>query len=154
MGTQKNYPMPKPRKVLPVRSATLLVIFDEKSELLLERRPPAGIWGGLWSLPELPPGASTESWSSERHLAIHASRTHAAFRHTFSHFHLDITPLELRVCVQPTHSIMEPAGLVWYKPPSIEQLGLPAPVRRLLEQLNPVNEEPLNDPHGELRQAR
>lgn len=151
--TQKLYPAAKPRKRLPVRKTTLLVIIDEAGEVLLERRPPSGIWGGLWSLPELA-DATPEAWGSQQGLVVHGRRYHPMFRHTFSHFHLDITPLELRVCAQPCNTIMEPAGRVWYKLPSITQLGLPAPIRRLLEQLKPINEEPLDDSHGELRQAR
>ncbi len=154
MEAQTRLPMAKPRKALPVRTATLLLVIDESGELLLEQRPPAGIWGGLWSLPELSAGASAEHWSRKQRLALRSSRSHAPFRHTFSHFHLDISPLELRVCAGQRDAIMEPARLVWYKPSSINQLGLPAPIRRLLEQLNPSNEEPLDDPHGELRQAR
>jgi len=153
-GAPKNYPAPKPRKRLPVRAATLLVVFDEAGELLLERRPPAGIWGGLWSLPELKPELTPDAWGSEHHMTIRERRSYPAFRHTFSHFHLDITPLELRVSAQQHDRIMEPVELVWYKPPSIRQLGLPAPVKCLLERLNPINEEQLDDSYGELRKAR
>lgn len=143
MGAQKSYPKAKPRKTLQVRHATLLVVIGEKGELLLERRPPAGIWGGLWSLPELLPDSTPEVWSNAHCLTIRERLNHPPFRHTFSHFHLDISPLELRVCEQAGNAIMEPTRLVWYKRPSIKQLGLPAPVRRLLEQLNPVKEEPI-----------
>lgn len=153
-GTQRQFPAAKPRKSLPQRGTTLLLVFDEAGELLLERRPPAGIWGGLWSLPELPAQMTPEAWCNTHGVAIRERHTHTPFRHTFSHFHLEITPLELRVCSTVPNVIMEPAGLVWYKPYSVNQLGLPAPIRRLLEQLNPVNEEPLDDPHGALRQTR
>ncbi|HEY0634879.1 MAG TPA: A/G-specific adenine glycosylase [Gammaproteobacteria bacterium] len=154
LGAQAHFPQPKPRKTLPVRAATLLLVHDASGALLLERRPPAGIWGGLWSLPELPADSTPHAWCSVHHLVMRNSLSHPPLRHTFSHFHLDITPLELRVNDGQGNAIMEAAQRVWYKPPSIAQLGLPAPIRRLLEQLNLINEEPLDDPHGELRQAR
>jgi A/G-specific adenine glycosylase len=140
---QSRYPVAKPRKSVPVRQATLLLVFDEAGDLLLERRPPSGIWGGLWSLPELSPESDPDTWGEEQRMKIDAAQEHAPFRHTFSHFHLDITPLELRVSHDAPNGVMEPAGLVWYKTKSIHQLGLPAPIRRLLEQLHPIEEEPV-----------
>ncbi|HEY0721887.1 MAG TPA: A/G-specific adenine glycosylase [Gammaproteobacteria bacterium] len=137
-GAASRFPQPKPRKALPIRTTTLLLVIDEAGELLLEQRPPTGIWGGLWSLPELSADATPEEWSDKQQLLLRAHHSHAPFRHTFSHFHLDITPLELRVCVASGDAVMEPAGRVWYKPSAIEQLGLPAPVRRMLEQLTPT----------------
>ena len=56
-------------------------------------------------------------------------------RHTFSHFHLDIAPQRLRVRPRPAGAIMEPDGAVWYKTHLCHQLGLPAPIKRLVGQL-------------------
>lgn len=151
-GEQGRFPEPRPRKALPVRAARLLVVRDERGEVMLERRPPAGIWGGLWSLPECPADADVIDWCRER-LGVqpHSVTAGEPFRHTFSHFHLDITPIHVVVGVA-TGGVMEPGARVWYKPDSFVQLGLPAPIRRLLEQTD--NDRSRNDdPNGELCEA-
>ena len=91
-GDVLSYPGKKPKKVLPVRTATLLALMQSNGELLLECRPPSGIWGGLWSLPELPEDTALDTWADQHHVSVSgAPETVMAFRHTFSHYHLDIT---------------------------------------------------------------
>jgi A/G-specific adenine glycosylase len=134
------YPEPKARKAIPVRAATLLLVTNPAGEVLLWRRPPAGIWGGLWSLPELEPGETLDAWCARQGTRAAAVEPWPGLRHTFSHFHLDISPLRVRV--EGTGSVMEPDGAVWYKAVHCEQLGLPAPIRRLLQGLQPEREHP------------
>lgn len=57
-------PSPKPRKAVPRREATLLVLQDG-CRILMETRPPTGIWGGLLSLPELPAGTKAGEWAAQ-----------------------------------------------------------------------------------------
>jgi len=135
-GTQARYPAAKPRKAVPVRTATLLLVTNEANEVLLVKRPPTGIWGGLWSLPELEPGLSPEAWCAARlGAAPRAVESRPGLRHTFSHFHLDIAPVRLRVA--ELRVVMEAGGGVWYKTDLCDQLGLPAPIKRLLRGLYP-----------------
>jgi A/G-specific adenine glycosylase len=138
---QAEYPGKKPKKVIPVRETQMLLLANAANEVLLQRRPPTGIWGGLLSLPELPMGDDVSLWC-EKHLgfAVTEQARWPVVRHTFSHFHLDITPVRIAtksVAASNTHtmSVMEGADWVWYKG-CTEAGGLPAPVARLLDQVN------------------
>lgn len=136
---QRDYPAPRPRKHLPVRQTTMLLLFNALGEVLLERRPPSGIWGGLWSLPEWDGAQGVEEWCRHRYgCTVGAPRRNDVLRHTFSHFHLDILPLALPA--EPCrHMTMESRGIVWYNTQHPDERGLAAPVRRLLQQVTPTN---------------
>lgn len=150
-GEPARYPAPRPRKTLPERQATFLLVSNDAGEVLLERRPPGGIWGGLWSLPEAE-GESAAQWCRRHGLRLRAETPWPVLRHSFSHFHLAIAPLHVRV-KEAAGAVMEAGGAVWYKTELCDQLGLPAPIKRLLARLARDNEETNNDPHGELREA-
>lgn len=135
-NTISKYPGRKPKKVLPVKETTLLIIENAKGEVLLKKRPPSGIWGGLWSFPELSEASFDQS-------ALCNTRQGKTFRHTFSHFHLDISPLfcELKFCEPNRGGIAEKAGVkesdavTWYNPKEPPQLGLAAPVAKIIDSL-------------------
>ncbi|MGD2112590.1 MAG: A/G-specific adenine glycosylase [Gammaproteobacteria bacterium] len=131
-GRQADYPQARPAKALPVRTVALLLLGNPAGELLLERRPPAGIWGGLWSLPELAADADIGAWCAQR-LGLPVTRTGEwpVLRHTFSHFHLDITPVLARTDAARGR-IMDAGLQVWYKPGQADERGLAAPVARLV----------------------
>ncbi|MBI5899692.1 MAG: A/G-specific adenine glycosylase [Rhodocyclales bacterium] len=140
-GRTTELPSPKPRTAVPRREATLLVLLDG-DRVLLETRPPSGIWGGLLSLPELPATADAASWAAQ-HFACRVVAVSPAptFDHAFSHFRLRITPLLL--LVEPLAVAREP-GLRWVGADEVAQTGLPAPVRRILEGLvQPSGSNPL-----------
>ena len=138
-------PTPKPRKTLPVKTVRMLLLRNDQQQILLEKRPPTGIWGGLWSLPEMPLKDEVKDWCKAHYqLSIKASEELPVLRHTFSHFHLDITPCIAEVN-NPDQSVMEAQRRVWYKacqtdreqPVSVEaSLGLATPVSYLLNSLN------------------
>lgn len=132
-GDPTHYPVPRPRKTLPERRTTLLLVTNEHNEVLLERRPPSGIWGGLWTLPETTEESAAQ-WCGRRGLALRAEHAWPVLRHSFSHFHLDISPLHVRVA-DAGGAIMEAGDAVWYKTELCDQLGLPAPIKRLLARL-------------------
>ncbi len=135
MQRVQEFPAARPRKSLPVRAATLLIIRDANGHVLLERRPPAGIWGGLWSLPEWPQDDPVEAWCARRFgLTVHQPTLGEVLRHTFSHFHLDIQPLMLEAA-SAGHRVMEPGDVVWYNTQQPDARGLAAPVERLLAQV-------------------
>lgn len=136
-GQQAEYPGKKPKKKIPVRETQMLLLSNKNNEVLLQRRPPAGIWGGLLSLPEVSMDDELGLWS-ERHLgfALKEQKRWPVMRHTFSHFHLDITPVVVKAIDKaPTMSVMEGAEWVWYKD-GVDSGGLPAPVTRLLGRLS------------------
>jgi A/G-specific adenine glycosylase len=125
-------PSPRPKKVLPVKRTLMLLIHNAKGEILLQRRPPSGIWGGLWSLPEvdtLPAAATTLG------LALDEAATELLppLRHTFSHYQLEITPARVAL-KDPTNSVMEGPPILWYNSEQPATIGLAAPVKRLLER--------------------
>jgi len=134
-GREADYPSPKPRRQLPVRSTRMLLLRSRIGEVLLERRPPAGIWGGLWSFPECSPDADIAAWCRERlGLLVTVETPWRALRHDFSHFRLDITPIPAKVA-EADGRVMDGERFVWYNTARLEHLGMPAPARLLLAAL-------------------
>jgi A/G-specific adenine glycosylase len=131
-GTITAYPGRKPKKSTPVRAVSMLLLRREDGQVLLERRPPSGIWGGLWSLPEFSTVDEAVQWSGTKGAGCEIWEI---VRHTFSHFHLDITPVVIEANGQ-VNAIHEDRDSQWYDPANPEALGLAAPVSKLLEQLN------------------
>ena len=131
--TVGDYPGKKPRKTIPVRSTCMLLLIDADQSVLLEQRPPSGIWGGLWSFPECPSDSDPVQWSRE-HLQLQISDLHTlpSLRHTFSHFHLDITPVLARAV---SAGIMDSPQHIWYNSSRSAARGFPAPVKQLLDTL-------------------
>ena len=132
-----NFPTPKKRKALPVKSTQMLLLQNEAGDILLQQRPPSGIWGGLWSLPEYDENNSSNitQWCEHQlGLIISTIQIQTVFRHTFSHFHLDIIPITCHV-KGPANHVMEDTRGVWYNTQRPESLGLPAPVVKILNQL-------------------
>jgi A/G-specific adenine glycosylase len=136
-GNPAAYPGKKPRKVLPVRDVRMLLVRDPAGQVVLEQRPPQGIWGGLWGLPELAMSDDPLAWCRQQFGSEpQAQRVLPLRRHTFSHFHLDITPLEI-LLPEPGWLALEGPDRVWYNPAQPDARGLAAPVSRLLEEIQP-----------------
>lgn len=97
-GAQAEYPAPRPRRAVPRRETAFLVLRDPAGALLLERRPPVGIWGGLWCFPECDPAADFEAVCRARFdvrpIAVTAL---APIAHGFTHFKLDVYPILVEV---------------------------------------------------------
>jgi len=140
-GNPGTLPMRIARQPKPVRRTRFVMIRDLR-RVLLEQRPPTGIWGGMWGFPEVPEGSSIERHvAREFGLTIRSEPPWQEFRHTFTHFHLDITPVPARLNGDAS-SIMEKPGLVWYNLHSPDARGLAAPVKQLLIRLNSLWDEP------------
>lgn len=128
-------PESKPQRARPTRATTMLIVRDARGRVLLERRPPSGVWARLWSFPEVDQAASAEDRLRDRYGVRSGSSTALpAFVHTFSHYHLHITPL-LFVGATPKHRIGDDPDHRWCPREELAALGLPAPVRKLLETL-------------------
>ncbi len=131
----EDYPARRARPDKPVREVAMLLLQDEQGSILLLRRPPTGIWGGLWSLPELPaelaPRDDAQAWCREA-LAVDIGelRPGAPLRHEFTHFTLRMLPLSAPA--RPLDGVMEEDGRVWYNLARSGAYGMPAAVRRLL----------------------
>ncbi len=147
-GRTAELPERKPRATIPQREATLLVLLHEQ-RVLLEARPPAGIWGGLLSLPELPANADSREWVAQRFgcqvIAVSPAPARCVplgtLDHAFSHFRLRISPLLMDV--EPRPAAMEP-GWSWLALDALAGAALPAPVRRILEALHASGSRPLD----------
>lgn len=134
-GRQADFPGRRPARVIPERQTVMLVMVSG-TQIMLERRPPAGIWGGLLSLPEAAPCARSELVSATEHrygVKVRNVRALAQMRHAFSHYRLLIEPLLLEV--EPhAQAVAETLGL-WVNLPEAVREALPAPVRTLLTEL-------------------
>ncbi len=132
LGEPKRFPASRPRKVLPVRSCVMPLLMNEDGAVWLQRRPSSGLWGGLWCPPQLDAEDELADLLGSLRMAAHEREALTPVRHTFSHFHLDIQPLLLRVSRRD--GVAE-AGQVWYNLRHPDPLGLAAPVKKLLRQL-------------------
>ena len=135
LGRQSDFPGKKPRKVLPVKTTTFIMASASNGDIWLERRPGSGIWGGLWCFPELADDSLAAAWCIDRWGVPPASiEAWPEFRHTFSHYHLDIRPLRLTLPMTPT-AVMEAPDQLWYNRRQPAAVGLAAPVASLLARL-------------------
>lgn len=146
-GEVAAFPAARPRRERPLRQAQLLLVSNAAGELLLERRPPAGIWGGLWCPPLLDSGEDAAHWLRRQH-ALRARPEGAlpAISHGFTHFELELSPLRLRA-EEKGDALGEHAGLRWINMAAEELPGLPAPVSKLLRGLQ---SPPPADPQASL----
>lgn len=127
-----QYPGKKPKQQLPEKTAYFLLL-QQGEQVWLEQRPPVGLWGGLFCFPQFAQRDELELWLQQRGLKQQQLQQLTAFRHTFSHFHLDIVPI-WSADASATSSMDEGAGL-WYNLAQPPEVGLAAPVDRLLQQL-------------------
>ncbi len=136
-GREAELPQRKPRKSTPLRQTVFVIVRVPRGRVLLERRPPAGIWGGLWSFPECEPGTDVGAWCHE-HLGVAVTPVKEldVLRHTFSHFRLDIQPTLLSIDVRgAVNAVKDSPERKWYEVDGTERIGLAAPVTRLLGSL-------------------
>ena len=105
---------------------------DQQGRILLEQRPKTGIWGGLWSFPEYESLANIQSCFLKKDIPIKLIKQLDEQRHTFSHYHLDYTGIMVKT-ENPINFVMEVNQSVWYKSGQLKYLGLPAPIKRLLQ---------------------
>ena len=134
-GLTEQLPARKPAKARPLRSCVLLLCARADGAVLLERRADTGIWGGLWGLPEISSVDAAGEWCSAQFGVVPEElQVRAVFRHSFTHFDLDITPVECRLARVPLRA-MEGDRWLWYNKAAPAKVGLAAPVTRLLESL-------------------
>ena len=132
-GNVTAYPGRKTKKTRPLRTTTMLLASYD-GQVFLERRPEAGIWGGLWSLPEIGTRSVAEWCSDTLNSAAATTETWRPLRHSFSHFDLDIQPIVVRVDA-PLSKVADGDDVTWYRLDDAPPGGLAAPVKKLIEQL-------------------
>lgn len=132
-GLVAQLPTPRPRKALPEKHSIFLLLLNG-SDILLEKRPGSGIWGGLWCPPQVDEGQDVGAYCAQNFGAdVAQAQTLPLFTHTFTHFKLHITPLALQVA--PKRSQVQEPGRVWLAVDDALRAAIPAPVRRLLQAL-------------------
>jgi A/G-specific adenine glycosylase len=129
----KALPTPKPKKTIPQKQTTMLLILDG-NEVMLEKRPSSGIWGGLWSLPEI----SMQDIASEVALRkfgvdVEAEEPLESIQHVFTHFKLEILPQPLNVTSRSRQTNMP--NTIWLPIEDAIGAALPTPVRNILLKL-------------------
>lgn len=133
-------PVPRPNRRLPERTACWLLLHDSAGRILLQRRPPQGIWGGLWSLPEFDdPEALRTALALEYGNFDAAPVALPTIRHVFSHYALTAQPLRL-LCPNAQPRIAEYDDRRWWRRNEVDRIGLPQPIRRLLAESWPGTE--------------
>ena len=139
LGRPQDFPGKKPRRSLPQRAVRMLLVRDPEGSVLLEQRPPAGLWGGLWCLPETSVDTDPMTWCLDRlQQPAVIGRTLAVRRHAFTHFRLDIEPVEI-LLNQPGCRVLEAGQRLWYNPRQPRNVGLAAPVARLLDEITDLS---------------
>jgi A/G-specific adenine glycosylase len=137
-GAPQDFPVRAAKQKTPVKATCMLMIRDARGRVLLARRPPAGLWGGLWGFPECIQGDARLWCRKTLGIYIQTESPWPTLRHSFSHFHLDITPIPARL-VGGTDQAMENAETVWYNVRRPDRRGFSAPVKHLLQQLRESN---------------
>ena len=131
-GQIASFPGKKPRKTLPVRTVTMFILQNDAGEVLLEKRPPQGVWGSLYSLPE---NVSAETSPTPDHVGLdEKAKVLEPIRHSFSHYHLDIQPKLIKVGRQ-SQRVAESDRWLWYPLDHSVEVGLAAPIKKLLGRL-------------------
>jgi A/G-specific adenine glycosylase len=130
-GCVDELPQAKPRRALPERETTVLML-RHGDNVLMEARPPQGIWGGLLSLPELPAGTAAQAYAETLGCRVLAVAELPPLVHTFTHFRLTLKPLLAEVEPLP---LAAEAGRRWLAPAEMKSAPLPAPIRTLLNAL-------------------
>jgi len=132
-GRIDELPAPRPSKALPQRDVRVLVI-ERAGEVLFEKRPSVGIWGGLLSLPECALDLDVRDVVRSRFGAdVDVHDAMPAIVHGFTHFGLTLHPQRLHAASWPAR--VEEAALVWMSPSDAVNAALPAPIKKLMRAL-------------------
>jgi len=132
-GVAEQLPAAKPRRARAQRATVVMLVRTGGTQVLLEKRPDDGIWGGLWGLPEVATLDEVRGWCSQR-FGQAPQRLHVrpVLRHAFTHFDLDMTPVEVELAAAPAACALDGDRQLWYNVGQPAKVGLPAPVTKLI----------------------
>lgn len=131
-----HYPTPKSKKKIPVKAAVMLVLCKNGEVIQLQQRPPTGIWGGLWCFPEFESIDDALQSLHEQQIPTDQQTQLPTFRHTFSHFHFDISALLIEINHHERPQVMEDSGSLWYNLQCPQKIGLAAATKKILNTVN------------------
>lgn len=140
-GTMRDYPTPKAKKKIPVKHAFMLVLLhkDKNGQLIqLKQRSPVGIWGGLWCFPEFSSFDLCHEHLQKEGVESYQQTELPMFRHTFSHFHFDISPILIEVNQVEGQQVMEEVGTLWYNLAEPQKIGLAAATKKILTVVSKI----------------
>ena len=127
-GRQAELPAARPRPAVPERASTFVLLVDGEHRLLLQRRPPSGLWGGLL----VPPEGEPDAVGAQLGLKLLDREALPPLKHTFTHFRLTLEPVLCRV--ESTDALRE-SGIEWIEIARAADAGVPTPIRKLIRQL-------------------
>jgi A/G-specific adenine glycosylase len=133
LAIETEFPGRREKKARP-RRETHMLLAHSGSAIYLERRPSSGIWGGLWSLPELVSVDEIADWCvTVLNREPGAIESLDRMQHSFSHFDLDIYPVAVEV-PGGASVVADSCDGIWYEPQSPRQVGIAAPVMELIRK--------------------
>src|SRR3989338_3227427 len=131
-GRTNELPTPRPRKAVPERHATFLLLMHD-NDILLENRAGSGIWGGRWCPPQFDDEQAARVWFMRNGMTASHGKRLGTFTHTFTHFKLHITPLKIELSHKPLRAAQP--GSLWLDVEEALRAAIPTPVRKVLENL-------------------
>ena len=141
-STQAEFPTRKPKKEIPEKQAVMLIVKNQHSntdDVMMIKRPPAGIWGGLWCFPQFENESDAGEWlHGYANESLVSTTKMPILSHTFSHFKLHIQPLIISLKHPINNSVMENHETLWYNIKTEFDGGLAAPVTTLLNTLREI----------------
>ena len=134
-GNPTAYPTPKAKKILPEKKTVFLLLINANNEVFIIKRPPSGIWGGLWSLPQFDSYSHAQQWYEQYFsITLPTATEEGHFSHTFSHFRLQAQTLLINQST-PIKRVMEGTPSLWYNSNTTFTGGFPAPIKTLLKRI-------------------
>lgn len=129
-GLQLQLPTPRPQRTRPQRTAFVAVVRNASGAVLLEQRPAAGIWGGLWVCPQFDDEAARDAWLQRQFVMTDQIYELPIIEHAFTHFDLQLRSC----CVNAVHKpqVADTNGYCWYDPRQPARIGLAKPVLDIL----------------------
>ncbi|MET1256873.1 A/G-specific adenine glycosylase [Aliikangiella maris] len=142
-GKTAEYPHKKPKKTIPTKQAKMYLQINPRQQVLLVKRPPTGIWGGLWTLPQFSQPSSIDSVKPQSDDTM-CENLIDEIKHTFTHFHL-----HAQVYTAPKvptgqsangWTIEETSQQKWHNINELKRLALPTPIKKFLFRYFQINE--------------
>jgi A/G-specific adenine glycosylase len=130
-GRVSELPTPRSRKAVPERHSTFLLLMHG-NDILLEKRPGSGIWGGMWCPPQFDDEAAAREWFVLNGMTARSGEKLETFSHTFTHFKLHISPLKIQLARKPLRAAQ--AGRAWLEVGEALRAAIPKPVRMMLSK--------------------
>jgi len=139
---QTSLPKSKPKKVIPLRHTRIILVESDDQHILLEKRPPTGIWGGLYSLPEFetdkPLDDIIQHYSAHFDCTLSTQIEEKPFKHTFSHFKLELQPVLLQT-PKRQNIVNDNDRFKWVTKDQLKQLGIPTPISKFLKRCGHID---------------